>query len=131
MSDSYVNLGDVFFQQKKYTVAIPYLQRCIALANESGYVQGKLKALQMLSAAYRQSGNPDKAYASLKDAMRVKDSLVNSSSEHRIAEMQTLYETEKKQQQINLQQAQLSKKNYILTGTILVALLLALLSLSG
>lgn len=131
MSDSYVNLGDVFFQQKKYAEAIPYLQRSIVLANESGYVQGKLKALQMLSAAYRQSGNPDEAYASLKDAMRVKDSLVNSSSEHRIAEMQTLYETEKKQQQINLQQAQLSKKNYILAGTILVALLLGLLSLSG
>ena len=131
MSDSYVNLGDVFFQQKKYTEAIPYLQRCIVLAGESGYAQGKLKALQMLSTAYRESGNSHEAYASLKDAMRVKDSLVNTSSEHRIAEMQTLYETEKKQQQINLQQAQLSKKNYILAGTILVVLLLGLLSLSG
>ncbi|WP_276501482.1 tetratricopeptide repeat protein [Terrimonas pollutisoli] len=114
MSDSYVNLGDVFFQQKKYAEAIPYLQRCIVLADESGYAQGKLKALQMLSTAYQQSGKANEAYIALKNAMRVKDSLVNTGSENRIAEMQTLYETEKKQQQINLQHEQLSKKNFIL-----------------
>ncbi len=131
MSDSYVNLGTVFFQQKKYAEAIPYLQRCIVLADESGYAQGKLKALQLLSTAYRQSGKADEAYLSLKDAMRVKDSLVNITSEGRIAEMQTIYETEKKQQQINLQHEQLSKKNYILAGTIILALLLGLLGLSG
>ena len=85
----------------------------------------------MLSTAYRQSGKADEAYVSLKDAMRVKDSLVNTSSEGRIAEMQTLYETEKKQQQINLQHEQLSKKNYILAGTILLSLLLGLLGVSG
>ena len=131
MSDSYVNLGDVFFQQKKYDEAIPYLQRCIVLADESGYAQGKLKALQMLSTAYQQSGKANEAYISLKNAMRVKDSLVNTSSEHRIAEMQTLYETEKKQQQINLQHEQLSKKNFILAGIIILFLLLGLLALSG
>ena len=131
MSDSYVNLGDVFFQQKKYAEAIPYLQRCIVLADESGYAQGKLKALQMLSTAYQQSGQLNEAYLSLKNAMRAKDSLVNTNSENRIAEMQTLYETEKKQQQINLQHEQLSKKNFILAGTIILFLLLGLLALSG
>ncbi len=131
MSDSYANLGGVFFHQKKFADAIPYLLRCIQLANESGYVQGKLKALQMLTTAYRQSGRDDQAYDALRDAMRVKDSLVNISSENRIAEMQTLYETEKKQQQIDLQKAEISKKNYIITGTIIVTILLGLLALSG
>ena len=131
MSDSYVNLGNVFFQQQKYAQAIPYLQRSITLASESGYVQGKLKALQMLSTAYRQSGREGEAYTTLKNAMRVKDSLVNMSSEHRIAEMQTVYETEKKQQQIILQEAELSKKNYIIAATVVVALLLGLLGISG
>ena len=131
MSDSYVNLGNVYFEQKKFAEAIPYLQRCILLADESGYVQGKLKALQILSTSYRSSGNVDSAYATLKQAMRVKDSLVNVSSEHRIAEMQTLYETEKKQQQINLQEAQLSKKNYIVAGSIIMSLLMALLGVSA
>lgn len=131
MSDSYVNLGSVFSGQKKYAQAIPYFGRSIALAEESGYVQGKLKALQMLATAYRQSNRPDDAFAALQEAMEVKDSLVNTTSEGQIAEMQTVYETEKKQQQINLQQEQLSKKNFILTATIVVALLLGLLGVSA
>lgn len=131
MSDSYVNLGGVFFEQKKYAEAIPYLQRCIVLAEESGYVQGKLKALEALSTAFRQSGSNELAFVTLQRAMKTKDSLVNATSEARIAEMQTVYETEKKQQQINLQEEQLSKKNLILTGTIALALLLGLLGVSA
>lgn len=131
MSDSYTNLAGVFQEQKKYAASIPYLYRSIQLSEESGYTQGKLKGLQMLSSAYRQSGNPDEALAALQSAIIVKDSLFNSTSEDRIAEMQTVYETEKKQQQINLQQEQLSKKNYILAGIITLALLLGLLGISA
>ncbi|MEO8405120.1 MAG: sensor histidine kinase [Chitinophagaceae bacterium] len=131
MSDSYSNLGGVFFEQKKFAEAIPYFQRSVMLADESGYTQGKLKTLQLLSRAYGQSGRTNEALASLQAAMNIKDSLVNSVSEDRIAEMQTVYETEKKQQQINLQQAQLSKKNLILIATISLAILLALLGISA
>jgi two-component system, NarL family, sensor kinase len=130
MSDSYSNMGSVFFEQKKFADAIPFLQRSLALADESGYTQGKLKVFQMLSTAYRQSGRGDEAYASLQSAIRVKDSFITASSEAKMAEMQTLYETEKKQQKITLQQEQLSKKNYILWGIIAVALLLGLLGVS-
>ena len=131
MSDSYVNMGSVFFEQKKYADAIPYLLRSITLAEESGYAQGKLKALHMLATALRQSGQPNEAFATLEKAIKTKDSLVNSSSESRIAEMQTVYETEKKQQQINLQQAQISKKNFMLVAIVILALLLGLLGLSA
>lgn len=130
MSDSYSNLGSVFFEQKKFDEAIPYLRRSVALAGMSGYIQGKLKSLKMLSTAYRQSGQGDEAYASLQQAIQVKDSFITASSEAKMAEMQTLYESEKKQQQISLQQEQLSKKNYILGGTIALALLLGLLGVS-
>jgi two-component system NarL family sensor kinase len=131
MCDSYGNLGDVFFQQKKFSQAIPYLLRCVQLADESGYVQGKVKGLRMLSVAYRESGNSNQALSYLQQSVHVKDSLVSSSGEKRIAELQTVYETEKKQQQINLQQAQLSRKNSIIVGVALAAVLLGLLGLSA
>lgn len=131
MSDSYVNMGGVFMEQGKFMEAIPYLQRSIALAEESGYEQGKLKALQSLATAYRQSGKADEAFATLTNAMKTKDSLFNITSETRMAEMQTVYETEKKQHQINLQQAQLSKKNFILAAIIILAVLLGLLGVSA
>jgi len=131
MSDSYVNLGTVFLTQEKYLQAIPYLHRSVQLAEESGYVQGKLKALQALSTAYQRSGNSHLAFTTLQRSIRTKDSLFNASSEAKIAELQTVYETEKKQQQINLQEAELSKKNFILTSTILLAILLGLLGFSA
>ncbi len=131
MSDSYINLGDVFFQQKKFGESLPYLRRSVELAEKSGYVQGKLRALQMLSTAYRQTGLVNDAFNALQQAVRVKDSLVSVTSETRIAEMQTVYETEKKQQQINLQQAQLSRKNSIMVGIVLSSLLLGLLGISA
>lgn len=130
MSDSYVNLGDAFLQQKKYAEAVSCLQRSADLAQESGYAQGKAKALQLLSNAHRLSGNNDQAYAALMAAMRVKDSVVNASSEASIAEMQVAYDTEKKQQQITLQKEQLSKKNYILLGSILLFVTIVLLAIS-
>lgn len=131
MSDSYINLGTVFLMQQKFAAAIPYFKRSITLAEESGYIQGKLKALQALSSAYRNSGELDLAFQTLQRSVRTKDSLLNASSEAKIAELQTVYETEKKQQQIDLQQAQLSKKNFILTSTILIAIMLGLLGFSA
>jgi len=131
MSDSYVNLGDVFIEQKKYGEAIPYLQRSVELARESGFTQGTIKALMQLSTAYRQSGQDDAAYISLQSAMKAKDSFAKSNSEAHMAEMETAYETEKKEQQINLQKVQISKKNYLLAGVILVIVFVKLLVLSA
>ncbi len=131
MSDSYVNLGDVFIEQKKFGEAIPYLQRSVELARESGFTQGTIKALMQLSTAFKQSGQDDAAYASLQSAMKAKDSFAKSNSEAHMAEMETAYETEKKEQQINLQKAQISKKNYLLAGVVLLIVFVKLLVLSA
>ncbi len=130
MSDSYLNIGNVFSAQKQYDKAITSFLRSVELADESGYIQGKLNALNTLSGLYNISNRHQEAYEALKRSLKVKDSLFNTASEAKIAEVQTVYETEKKQQQINLQQEQLSKKNYILLAVGVVALLLALLGYS-
>jgi two-component system, NarL family, sensor kinase len=130
MSDSYVNMGDVFIEQKKYAEAIPYLRRSAELAQESGFTQGRIKALMQLSTAYKQSEQKDEAYLSLQSAMKAKDSFTKSNSETRMAEMEMVYETEKQQQQISLQQAQISKKNYLLIGIVLLIIIIILLALS-
>jgi signal transduction histidine kinase len=131
MSDSYVNLGGVLIEQKKYAEAIPYLRRSAELALESGFTQGRIKALLELSRAYKQSEQNDEAYISLQSAMKAKDSFAKANSEARMAEMEMVYETEKQQQQINLQRVQISKKNYLLVGIILLIVFISLLVLSA
>ncbi|TMI83366.1 MAG: sensor histidine kinase [Bacteroidetes bacterium] len=101
------------------------------LAQESGYAQGLVNGSATLAKVYRSSGNDADAYETLQNSLKVKDSLFNVGSEAKMAEMQTLYETEKKQQQIELQQEQLSKKNFILTGIIVIFCLAALLGFSS
>lgn len=131
MSDSYVNLGGVLIEQKKYAEAIPYLRRSAELALESGFTQGRIKALLELSKAYKQSEQNDEAYISLQSAMKAKDSFAKANSEARMAEMEMVYETEKQQQQINLQRVQISKKNYLLAGIVLLIVFISLLVLSA
>lgn len=126
MSDSYLNLGHLFITQKKYPEAIGYLKRSVALADSAGYAQGKQQAYQFMAEAYKKAGDITSAFDALKTSESLKDSLLNIESETKIAELQTIYETEKKQKQIELQQAQLSKKNYIITGAILILLLTSL-----
>src|SRR3982751_550827 len=84
-----------------------------------------------LPTAYKQSGQDDSAYTSLQNAMKAKDSFARTNSEAHMAEMETAYETEKKEQQINFQKVQISKKNYLLVGIALLIVFVTLLVLSG
>jgi two-component system NarL family sensor kinase len=131
MSDSYKNMGTVFVLQQKYADAVPYVERSIELAKESGFTQGEQQGYDMLSKVYNRMGRTADAYQTLQRSMAVKDSLLNLGSEARIAELQTFYETEKQKTTIELQDAELSKKNYIIIGTVILALLLGLLGFSA
>jgi two-component system, NarL family, sensor kinase len=116
MSDSYSNLGNVFLMQEKYTEAIPYFQRSVVLARESGFAQGEQRSYQMMASAYKLSGQPDKAFETLQKSNKVKDSLFNSASEAKMLEMQTLYDTVKKEQKIEQQHNKLRLQNFLFIG---------------
>lgn len=130
MSDTYINLGSLEMTQHRNEAAIPYLKRSIDLSYESGYAEGRKRAFELLADAYRNNGKQDLAFDALQQSVKIKDSLLNLESESKIAELQTIYETEKKQQKIVLQQEQLSKKNYIIYGIATLTLLAGLLGFS-
>jgi two-component system, NarL family, sensor kinase len=126
MSDTYLNLGNLSMMQKKYEDARKYFLYSIFLANISGYKQGKYQALQLLSETYSNFGNHDEAMTTLKKAYKLKDSIINEKSENKLIELETVYETEKKEQQLKLQQIKISRKNYLIGGLGIAALSLVL-----
>lgn len=128
MGDTYLNLGNLFMTFNKYGGAIAYFNYSIHLADITGYRQSKFQALKSLSETYAQMGQADKALVYLKQSYQLKDSLFNSETESKIAELETVYETEKKEQQLSIQKASITKKNYALAG---LAGILALLILLG
>jgi signal transduction histidine kinase len=128
MSDTWLNMGNLALLQHKYPEAKNSLLHSLTLANGVGYKQGQYQAWLILSDTYKQSGDMHQAMQALNKAYTYKDSIINEKSENKIAELETVYQSEKKEAQLKLQQAEITKKNYLLWGA---AAGLALLSVSG
>jgi len=130
MSDTYLNLGNLALMQKNYPEAKANLLHAVSLATTSGYKQGKYQALTFLSEVYKQSNDPNAAMEALKNAYNVKDSIINERSENKIAELETVYQAEKRDAQLKLQKAEITKKNYLLYGAVAAFILLVLSGIS-
>lgn len=128
MSDTYLNLGNLMLLQKKYTDAGSYLTHSISLADSSGYKQGMYSAYLLLSDLYKATNKYEQAFEALQQANALKSKIINESTEGKIAELETVYQSEKKEQQLKLQQAEITKKNYLLWG---LAASIALLIFAG
>jgi signal transduction histidine kinase len=124
MSDTYLNLGNLMLMQKKYTEAENYLKHSVSLSDTTGYQQGKYSAYLILSDLYKSTNQYEKAFETLQTANTVKAKIINETTEGKIAELETVYQTEKKEQQLKLQQSQLSRKNFLLWGLGIVSALL-------
>jgi len=116
MSDTYLNLGNLMLMQKKYTEAKNYLDHSIMLSDSTGYKQGTYSAYLILSDLYKATNQHEKALEALQKAYSIKNKIINENTESKIVELETVYQTEKKEQQLKLQKAELTKKNYLLWG---------------
>lgn len=116
VSDSYVNLGYLAFTQKKYAEAKDYLFHALNISNQVGYKGAKIGVWEILSNVYMAQ---DSLYAALsaKDSlMAVKESMVNLKTQSRLAELRTIYETEKKERQLKEKEIMINKRNYTIAG---------------
>ncbi|MFM2360832.1 MAG: hypothetical protein RLY16_2825, partial [Bacteroidota bacterium] len=104
VSDTYLNMGGMYFKKGELNTAISHIQRSIVLANQTGYLFGKQGAYEMLSQIYKAQNNPLKALEAKDSTANIKNKIINSKSETKIAELTALYESEKREQTILLQQ---------------------------
>jgi len=103
------SLSDTKLQVEKYKEAEQYLKGALVLANSIGYLMLVKEWNQYLSNLYTQTNRYSLALEHYKQYTAVKDSLFNETSSRQIAEMQTKYETEKKEKEIEL----LNKENEV------------------
>jgi serine phosphatase RsbU (regulator of sigma subunit) len=95
-------------QRLKYlNQAVSYGLRCYALAEEMDALFIQNYAANTLQGAYKALGDPWKALEYAQVYINTRDSLFNEEKTRAIEEMDTKYETEKKQQQIELQESQI------------------------
>lgn len=110
LSVSYAVLSDIYFQQKKYPQAEEYAQKAVDLAQKIGAKKEHSDALKMLSKAQSANNDITNAYQNYVNAVKIEDSLLNRENFARMAELETKYETEKKEREILQQRTKIAEK---------------------
>ncbi len=122
----YSNLGNMFMNAGKPDSALFYLNKSLALFREMGDNETAALCLQRLAETHAMKNDFLKAYGYYVQYSELSDSLLNDEKIRQIASMQTLYETEKKEQQITLlaeqNKTRSAQRNFFIAGSIVLLL---------
>ncbi|MBI4931642.1 MAG: sensor histidine kinase [Bacteroidetes bacterium] len=109
IATSYINIGSTYMEKKNYAEATTYLLNSLQLFKEVEVKDGMMEAYQRLSEVNEKMNDYKNAHTYYQLYSQIKDSIFNEESSKQITEMQTKYETEKKEKQIQL----LNKENEV------------------
>ena len=96
------SISDIDLQKEKYKEAEKYLKESLAINREIGKISGVMYAYQLLSTHYTETNHYLLALQYHKQYSAIKDTIFNENSEKQIVEMETKYETDKKEKEISL-----------------------------
>jgi len=129
------NLGETYLNQQKYDLALPNLLKSQELAESAGGKSFLLNSKRLLAKTYHEMGQFALAYSYLSEYQTLKDTLFNATKNKQIQELQTKYETEKKDSEISilktekeLQESKLFQARIVRNTSIIIGLLTGLLA---
>lgn len=128
-------LGKAYFNSGSFPTAKSYLRNALFYAKSSQSHDIKIDALLFMSKLYEATGDIGKSLKTIQEYIKVKDSVFNSENTEIIANLQTRYETEKKEKENielkknnEIQGITLKKKrnliNFMAIGISLISLLM-------
>jgi signal transduction histidine kinase len=121
---SYLDLAELYKAQQNYLLAIEQANLCIYYAEKVSYKDIIQYAYNLIAQSYAALKQFDKAYEYKQLHQNLKDSLFNLKKSEQIADMQTKYDTDKKEQQIKIQALEITKRNTYLIVSVLIFLAL-------
>lgn len=101
--------NDEGLSRKGATIALKHASKSYELAKQIDSHAGIVKSAYVMSRAHAGLGNTNEAYKMAHEYITLKDSLMNSEKQRTLAELQTQYETEKKELEIEF----LNKENQL------------------
>ena len=105
---NYVNLGKLFIEKNGAARAISYLNQAIIIADSTNNLSSLLGAYKQRAIAYNRLGNHEAAFNDQNKYQALNDTIFNAEKSKRIEELRTIYETEKKEQQLALQDKEIT-----------------------
>ena len=121
------NLGDVEFELGNLKKAVDYFDKSLVVSKEIKSTEVVMENYRYLSATYAMSGEFEKAYNYHRMFFLMHDSLQREHTDRELLEIQTRFETEKKEQQIKLQAVRLKQqrnRNFAIISGLLLMLIL-------
>ena len=131
MASSRIGLAQASIQQKNYTLAKQSLDSALAIIETTNKKEDLKNYFLVAADYYAATGNPVQAFALHKKFVAIKDTLLNEANVKAIADMEVKYETEKKEQEIKLQQTEISRKNIVIGAVAGLLILVVLLGFSA
>ncbi|GAB5399073.1 MAG: sensor histidine kinase [Aureisphaera sp.] len=129
-----INLGDTYFFKKQYDEGEKYLLKGLEIATQVKDVNVRRRTLYLLSRLKQQQGDYKSALNYYKKRVSLADSVASVDVKNRVNELETKYQTEKKEKEILAQRAELAekdlevrRKNTWIIGGFGLAMILALL----
>jgi tetratricopeptide (TPR) repeat protein len=95
-------IGNCYEQKKEYKLAIDYYTKALNASREDNYKAGIREAYVNLASLYERCGDYEQALLYSKKLSALKDTLLNEESIKQSTELNTRYETEKKEKEILL-----------------------------
>ncbi len=107
------HFSENYKQEKNYLKALEYAQKSLILAKKHELKAEEENAYQLLAEIYATQGNFGEAYLYFEKYNILKDTLFSIQKNKQMLELTTQYETEKKEQQIALDQIEIQKQQNI------------------
>ncbi|MEI6696305.1 MAG: SiaB family protein kinase [Bacteroidota bacterium] len=100
VSSCYFHFADIYNHEDNSVLALEYSLKSLLIASEIG-IKDQIKRNYLLQAEiYAKQKNFEKAYEAHQKYVAIKDSLINEESHKQITEIETKYQTEKKEKEI-------------------------------
>ncbi|HYG04508.1 MAG TPA: tetratricopeptide repeat protein [Chryseosolibacter sp.] len=124
------NLSACYTKTNNYHMAIVLARQAITIFKEIGELDKEADAHWLLSDAYRKTGNFEAAFASFKDFYSIDSMLLNKEKSRTMFELETRYQTEKKDLEItalaqsaSIKDLEIRQKNLsMIIGVIVISL---------
>jgi signal transduction histidine kinase len=129
MADTYINLSGLAMEEKNYTQAEAYAQHALKKSKETGYGVGERQAWTALAVTYAAMQQFDAALAAKDSVNVVSRRITNEKTEARIAELEAVYDSEKKTQQITAQEEYITIQRIAIGAGVFILLLVVIIAL--
>ncbi len=113
ISTSYLNLGGINLKLQNYDIAIEYCEKSIIICDSLNYNHTLEINYDILYQIYKKTGDSEKALLYLEKFYDLKNNRINEESNTQIAELELIYQTDKKQQEIELLSKQKKQKEIL------------------